>query len=157
MSEPTQLDLWRTEGEVSIDQMDDAVKKLREAKEEKSKAKAIYDTAQSAYAEAEARVMSLMEHSGKKTYIAEGFGRVTIKEELSVRVPRTPEQKQAFFDWVKNNMGEDAYYAYMSVNSRSLNSLYKQKAEEYGDKGEVLEIDGLESPSSFTKLSFTKA
>ena len=41
MSEPSQLDLWKTEGEVSIEQMDDAVKKLRLAKEEKTKAKAV--------------------------------------------------------------------------------------------------------------------
>ena len=101
--------------------------------------------------------MALNEHSGKKTYIAEGFGRVTVKEELSVRTPKTPEDKQKFFDWLRNHMGEDAYYAYMTVNSRSLNSLYKQKVEEYGEQGKVLEIDGLESPSSFTKLSFTKA
>ena len=157
MSEPSQLDLWKTEGEVSIEQMDDAVKKLRLAKEEKTKAKAVYDSVQKQYAEAEAKVMALMEHSGKKTYIAEGFGRVTVKEELSVRTPKTPEDKQKFFDWLRNHMGEDAYYAYMTVNSRSLNSLYKQKVEEYGEQGKVLEIDGLESPSSFTKLSFTKA
>jgi F0F1-type ATP synthase membrane subunit b/b' len=157
MSEPTQLDLWKTEGEVSIEQMDDAVKKLRQAKERKSEAKAVLDAANKDYSEAEAQVMSLMQEAGKETYIAEGFGRVTLREELSVRTPKSPEEKEAFFKWIRENMGEDAYFAYMSVNSRSLNSLYKQKTEEYGERGELLQIDGLSEPTAFTKLSFTKA
>ena len=157
MSEPTQLDLWKTEGEVSIEQMDDAVKKLRQAKERKSEAKAVLDAANKDYSEAEAQVMSLMQEAGKETYIAEGFGRVTLREELSVRTPKSPEEKEAFFKWIRENMGDDAYFAYMSVNSRSLNSLYKQKTEEYGERGELLQIDGLSEPTAFTKLSFTKA
>lgn len=157
MSEPTQLDLWKTEGEVSIEQMDNAVKQLREAKQRKQEAKAVADAASKEYAEAERKVMTLMQEAGKETYIAEGFGRVTLKEELSVQTPKSPDEKEAFFKWIKENMGDDAYFAYMSVNSRSLNSLYKQKTEEFGARGELLQIDGLSEPTAYTKLSFTKA
>lgn len=157
MSEPTQLDFWKTEGEVSIDQMDQAVKRLREAKSAKQKVDAEAKQIGQEYKEAQYTVMTLMKEAGKSTYIAEGFGRVTVTEELSVRTPKSPEQKEAFFAWIKENMGEDAYYAYMSINSSSLNSLYKQKVEEYGEQGQVLNIDGLEEPTSFSKLSFTKA
>jgi len=99
----------------------------------------------------------MMERSGKKRYIAEGIGQVSISENLSVATPKTPEEKQAFFNWLKQEMGEDGYLTYASVNSASLNSLYKQKVEEYGARGEVLEIAGLQQPTSFNKLSLRKA
>ena len=158
MEETTQLELWeKPKEDVSIDDMDSAITELREAKSEYDVVKKDVDRYKVRVDEAQRKVMDLMKRAGKETYIVEGIGRATLREELSVRTPKSPEQKKAFFDWILKHMGEDAYYAYLNVNSQSLNSLFKQKVEEYGLRGEVLEIDGLEPATSFTKLSFRKS
>lgn len=149
---------WSSVGkkEISIAQMTEAVQKLGDAKVIYQENKKIADSSYDVYREAEAFVMQLLEDSGLDTYTVTGVGKVTISRQLSVKTPKTPEEKQAFFAWIRNNLGEDSYYAYMTVNSQTLNSLYKQQSAEYGAEGKVLEIDGLEPATTFTKLSFTK-
>lgn len=143
--------------DISVEQMDQAVKNLRDIKDaynmENAKVKELYAQVK----EAEDRVVSLLKRAGKSKYIVEGVGQVITTETLSVQTPKTPEQKQAFFDWLRRELGEDGYLTYATVNSNSLNSLYKQKVEEYGARGEVLDIEGLEPPTSYTKLSLRKA
>jgi len=143
--------------EISLTDMDNAIAKLRSAKDCYKDADRISKDLYKLVKEAEEQVIDMMERSGKKRYIAEGIGQVSISENLSVATPKTPEEKQAFFNWLKQEMGEDGYLTYASVNSASLNSLYKQKVEEYGARGEVLEIAGLQQPTSFNKLSLRKA
>lgn len=148
---------WQVEKkEISINEMTEAVKTLRQAKEAYDSIKKESDAAYSCYKDAEIQVISMLQESGQSTFIADGLGRVTVSESLSVQTPKTPEEKQAFFDWLKKEMGDDGFWAYATVNSQSLNSLYKQKVNEYAAKGEVLEIEGLQPATSYTKLSFTK-
>ena len=154
------LSEWNEErpvAELSIEQMDRAVTALRELKDEyqteNTKVKELYAKVK----EAEAKVISLLQQTGKTRYIVEGVGQVSTTETLSVSTPKTPEQKQAFFAWLREELGEDGYLTYATVNSNSLNSLYKQKVEEYGERGEVLRIEGLEEPTSYIKLSLRKA
>jgi hypothetical protein len=147
---------WTVKKEISIADMTEAVANLRSTKESYDSAKAQAEAAYAIYKDAEQKVIGLLEESGQETFIASGLGRVTVSHQLSVTTPKTPEEKQAFFDWLKKEMGEDGFWAYATVNSQSLNSLYKQKVSEYASKGEVLEIDGLQPATSFTKLSFTK-
>ena len=150
-------DDWTENKEISVAQMDDAIAVLRQLDNEKKAAKKLADEAGRAYTEQANKVMAMMKEAGKDTYIVTGFGRVTLSEQLSVTTPKSPEDKEKFFSWVRNEMGEDSYYHYMSVNSNSLNALYREKADEYAAEGKVLNIEGLEAPTSFTKLSFTKA
>ena len=156
----TNLSDWNDEkpvAEISLEQMDNAVKVLRELKDvylaENAKVKELHD----AYKQQEARVISLLQQAGKTKYVVEGIGQVITTESLYVPTPKTPEQKQAFFNWLREELGEDGYYTYATVNSNSLNSLYKQKVEEYGERGEILDIEGLEPPTSHVKLSLRKA
>lgn len=154
----TDLNEWeQPKADISLEDMDNAAKALRDAKEVYTSRKAASDEAYHIMKEAEGKLVSLMDAAGKTTYIAEGVGRATVKKSLSVKTPKSPEQKQAFFNWIREHMGEDSYYAYMSVNSNSLNSLYRSKVEEFGARGEILEIDGLDQPTESTRLSFTKA
>jgi len=147
---------WEVKKEISITDMRQAVEALREAKSAYESAKRISDDMHAVYSEAQAKIIAMLKDAGQDTFTVTGVGRVTISEQLSVKTPKTPEEKQAFFDWVRREMGEDGYWAYATVNSQSLNTLYKTKFAEYASRGEVLEIDGLEPASSFTKLSFTK-
>jgi hypothetical protein len=143
--------------EISLEQMDKAIKDLREAKDAYQEASNKAKELNAHYRDIEAQVITMLKQSGKKKYILEGIGQVIISEVLSVTTPKGTEQKKAFFDWLRKEMGEDGYLTYATVNSNSLNSLYKQKVEEYGQRGEVLDIDGLDLPTSYTKLSLRKA
>ena len=138
-------------------EFDDAIKALREAKAKTAASKKINDEDKAVSAAAEKVVMDLLKRSGKTEYVCDGYGRAKLSEKLSVQTPKTPEQKEAFFNWVKDEMGMDSYYAYMSVNSATLNRLYGEKSDEYAAKGEVLDINGIAAPTSYAKLSFTKA
>lgn len=153
-----QVEQWQQERrEVSIEEMTEAVKNLRAAKDAYDEQKALSDSMYAEYKNQQNVVAKLMQEGGLDEYTVKGFGKVFVKEELSVRTPKSPEQKAAFFAWVRENMGTEAANAYMSVNSSSLNSLYRQKVEEYGARGELLSIDGLEEPTSYTKLTLRKA
>lgn len=156
----TNLNDWNDSkpvAEISVEEMDQAVKDLRAIRDqyalENAKVKEMYIQVK----DAEEKVMSMLKRAGKSKYIVEGVGSISLTETLSVQTPKTPEAKQAFFNWLKEEMGEDGYYTYATVNSNSLNSLYRQKVEEYGERGEVLDIEGLEPPTSYTKLSLRKA
>jgi hypothetical protein len=155
-----ELNDWQNEEvkkEISIAEMTNAVEALREAKTAYDTAKKMSEDMYSVYKEAEDRVVAMLSDSGLDTYTVKGIGKVTISEQLSVTTPKTPEEKQQFFDWLKRELGDDGFWAYATVNSQSLNSLYKLKFNEYASRGEVLEIDGLQPATSFTRLSFTKA
>lgn len=156
----TNLSDWNDEkpvAEISIEQMDNEIRKLRELKDQYSEASAKSKELNNVYKEQEHRVISLLQRAGKTRYVVEGVANINLQETLSVQTPKTPEQKQAFFNWLREEMGEDGYLTYATVNSNSLNSLYKQKVEEYGERGEVLDIEGLEPPTSYVKLSLRKA
>jgi hypothetical protein len=153
-----ELEEWNEpKKELTIEEMDRYVKNLRELKDKYAEASAISKTLYAEVKEQEQKIIDNLKAAGKKRYILEGVGQISLTDGLSVQTPKTPEQKQAFFNWLREEMGEDGYLTYASVNSSSLNSLYKQKVEEYGERGEVLEIEGLEPPTSFTKLSLRKA
>lgn len=143
--------------QISLEEMDNAVKKIRELEALYKEAKEVADNFYSQLNAAKAKVIEMLEQSDRTVYICEGVGRVRLSYEMSVQTPKTPEEKKAFFNWIATNMGQDVADAYLSVNSQSLNSLYNQLTEEYARRGEVLMIDGLGEPIARTKLSVTKA
>ena len=143
--------------EITVAQFDSAIKDLRAAKIVAAASKKIHENDKATAYECEKFVMDLLERSGKKEYVCDGFGRAKLNTKMSVKTPKTPEEKQAFFQWVLTEKGQDAYYAYMSVNSATLNRLYGEMNEEAAAKGEVLDMGGIEPPTAYNKLSFTSA
>jgi len=153
-----QQEMWeQPKGELSVQQMDAAVSLLRQYKTSYDSAKQESNDRYADYQNQQKLIASLLESAGKTEYICEGVGKIKISEQLSVTTPKSPEEKEAFFNWIKTNMGDEAYYAYMTVNSQSLNRLYREQTEEYGSRGEVLEINGLQPATTNTKVSFTRS
>jgi len=141
---------------LTLKEMDDMVSELRQRRTRYDEANTVKKKLYDEYKMQEVMVIEALEQSGKDTYICEGIGRVTKVEKMAVRVPATPEQKKAFFEWLRENMGEDVATQYTSVNSQALNGLYNQLMEEYAHRGEVLNISGLDTPITRTELSFRK-
>jgi hypothetical protein len=142
--------------EISVAEMDDNLAYLRKLKDDYAEKDKIKKEAYAVMKAQEEKVISMLERTGKKKYVSDS-GTATRVDELSVKTPKTPEEKRAFFNWIRNNLGDQAHDIYMTVNSRTLNTLYKEQSEIAAAKGEVLKIDGLEDPITVTKLSFRKA
>lgn len=50
--------------------------------------------------------------------------KVKFKIEARAKIPKTPEDKEAFMQWLRD---KDIYDLYVTVNSQSINSLVKQE------------------------------
>lgn len=74
-----------------------------------------------------------------------------IHETISVKTPKTQEARSAFFEFLKS---EGIFEDIISINSNTLNSLYKSYAEKALTENNVLEyiMPGIEPPSTFTSL-----
>ena len=137
--------------------MDNALINLRALKEEYASVDAIAKECHKRLKQAEAAVIQILKDAGKGTYITEGIGKATITEKLSVATPKSIDEKVAFFKWIEENLGVETRDAYMTVSSASLNKFYQEQSDLAAERGEVLEIDGLQPPTSRSTLSFRKA
>lgn len=102
--------------------------------------------------QAEAKMLSMLEDSGLKSYRAPA-GNCVITHRTSVRTPKTPEDRKAFFDYLKS---KGIFDAMIGVNSATLNSYYKEEFEVASREGRVLEIPGLTEITVDAILSFRK-
>lgn len=143
--------------QISLGEMDALVASLKAAQEEYKAASKAAEEKNAAFSELKEKLIDILKKQGKSTYIAEGVARITVVEKMSVKTPKSPEEKKAFFAWLAKHKGQEVADAYLSVNSNSLNSLYNELTEEFAARGEVLMVDGLEDPISLTSLSIVKA
>ncbi len=92
----------------------------------------------------------------EKTSYKSDFGTVVRQNRYSVLTPKTVEQKKAFFLWLKEK-GEDVYWQYTSVNSNSLNALYKEELEIAKENGDLqFSLPGIGEPTVMTSLAKRK-
>lgn len=74
---------------------------------------------------------------------------------LSVKVPKTPEEKKAFFGWLEE---KGLFYSKVSIHSAALNSTYNEAFAEFmtaqgeDNKDAVFSIPGIEKPSPYNIL-----
>ena len=91
--------------------------------------------------------------AGLKSYPAPS-GMLTVTYRTSVKTPKTPEEKESFYSYLKD---KGDYDNLISVNSMKLNSYYKEQmalAIERGDQD--FKIPGIEGVTVTPGLSFTK-
>lgn len=81
----------------------------------------------------ETKAMKYMEELDRTTYQSE-FGTIYIKDDYSVKVPATPEDKQALFDHLKER---GIFDRYATVNSKALNALFKEDFDMAIKRGEL--------------------
>jgi hypothetical protein len=70
--------------------------------------------------------MGIMTECGKEKYVVQGFGTLYFSNRMSVTMPKNPEDREAFFNYLKE---KGAFDGLITVNSMTLNSFYKQEAE----------------------------
>lgn len=77
------------------------------------------------------------------------------ENKTSVATPKTLEDKKALFDFLES---QGIFLEIVSVNSQTLNSLYKSLAEKALEGGDLdFKLPGVAEPTTFTNLKTRKA
>lgn len=84
------------------------------------------------------------------------YGTVVRSNRFTVPTPKTIEEKTAFFGWL-NTKGREVYWQFTTINSQSLNALYKAEMEIAKEQGNFdFKIPGLAEPTFTAGLSRRK-
>jgi hypothetical protein len=102
--------------------------------------------------ELEWKIMDHLEDAGLNKFDS-AHGVFSFRYEESVKVPNTPEEREAFFRYLKE-VGD--YDEMITVNSRKLNSWFKAQREEHLEEGEF-KVPGLGEPSVYRVPSLRKS
>ncbi|MBK8455632.1 MAG: hypothetical protein IPL34_20340 [Thiofilum sp.] len=139
---------------MTLEQMNDAIKELRGLR---TKIDAANDVLKGLRVEEEMLegllIESLQENNLKNYRGPDGL--ISVSHKTSVRTPKTTEDKEAFFAYLRD---KGVYDMMISVNSATLNSFYKQEFENAVLNGnENFTIPGLNEVTLTPSLSFRKA
>jgi len=105
----------------------------------------------------EAILLDLLDRAKKSKYYIDGMGTAYIINKLTVKTPKTVEDKQKLFNYIRDRFGPDALVDYQSINSARLNSFFNEQKTLAAEKGIAdFEMPGLEAPKSMTTLGFRK-
>lgn len=98
-----------------------------------------------------AKVLAHLEENELEKYAVSGYGTVFIREYTSVKVPKSPQERDQFFGYLKD---KGIFEQTITVHSQTLNSLYKNALEEAIEKGDhTFKIPGIGEPSVSKKLT----
>jgi len=134
--------------------------KCREAWDQKGVVDGIKDQlaqANAKFTKIKAEVEKAMEDAEIEKQHIPGFGTLYRRRKFSVKIPKTPEDKKAFFDWIADNKGEDVLFSLQSIASATVNSLYKEELAIAKEEGNVdFKIPGVGKPKVYYDISMTK-
>jgi len=103
--------------------------------------------------EAQTKLLAYMEQFEKTSYKSK-WGNIIRVQKSSVKVPKDPESKALFFEYLESKGIKDDL---LTVNSMTLNSFYKAEKEAAMAAGcEEFTIPGLEAPTAFFQLQMRK-
>lgn len=144
---------------VTTEELDKVVADFREAEEKyleiDSKKKEAYKIRE----EKKQIVLETMQKAGKSKYYVEGLGTVYEINKYLVATPKTLEDKEAFFGYLKEHYGDTFLMDKLGVHSATLNKIYNTALEEAKENGEdvsTFSIPGLDSPNVYKNIGFRK-
>lgn len=106
----------------------------------------------------DAAIMKALQDAGKKKYAA-NIGTIVIRQTPQVTTPKTIEAKQKFFKYLEQIGGVDLMWSYISINSQSLNTWYREAMDRAEAEGTLSKfaVPGIDGMTHRETLSFTKA
>lgn len=104
--------------------------------------------------EKEAQLLQWMQDAGMHSY-ASPAGKFGLSARTSVKTPKTPDDRAAFFTWLRER---GLFDQMITVNSQTLNALYKNELEQAQASGaDDVTIPGINEIKINTILSFRRA
>lgn len=136
---------------MTLEQMDQLVKQMKEARAKYEAAKKLSGDAYKELEDIENKVVASLKAAGKSKYNVDGIGTVSWYVKESFTTPKVNEDKTRLFNYIKEKYGPDVLMSMVSIHSATLNS-FANKETENG----VMEIPGLAAPTGTEILSFRK-
>lgn len=141
---------------VTVDQLMAVAEELASARSTYETLKATASEAESKVAAAEEKLVKLLEAAGLNKFHAAGVGTISLVTKMSVTTPKGHDDKEKFFNFLKEKYGKEGLYTYATVNHNSLNSLYNQLLEESAEPATFV-IPGISAPTARTSLRLTRS
>lgn len=147
---------------ITTEELDELCVKYAAAREEYDKAKEsstdLYNVAEGL----KGKVVEAMTLAGKNKYIVEGIGTFGFKDTMSVKTPKSLEEKQTLWKYLEEKYGSEVVWDKFGINSKTLNSFYNSELEAFNElalAGKVsgdFHLPGIEAPTAQRDLKLTK-
>lgn len=141
--------------ETTVARMEELSEKIQAKRLEVEAAQDVVKELNKQLASLEMTMLETLKGLGKDSYKSE-IGTISIIHRTSFKTPKTPEEKAAFFDYLR---AKNMFDALVSVNSQTLNSFCKAELETAIAEGRGLEfqIPGIGEPTVQEIIGFRKA
>ena len=138
---------------MTIEQMNQLAERIDNLRRREEEASSVKKSVTNELESAENEMIVALQEGGLKNYRAPA-GLCTVTFRTSVKTPKTPEEKAAFYGFLKEN----GYYdELISVNSQKLNSFYKEQMELAIERGDDdFALPGIEGVTVTPNLSFKR-
>ncbi len=143
------------EKEVTVADLDNLVEAIAKKRAEIEASEVVTSLLNKDLATMKARGVRYLKALGRDDFKSPN-GSIAINQKWRVGLPATDEDKAKLFAWMRE---QGIFEAYATVNSNSLNSLYKQEWEAATKRGEGMEFSmpGIGPSKLFEDLGFRKS
>lgn len=144
-----------TESKVTLAEMDQLVIDIFNQKKKIEEMEGLVSDENKKLSALEAKAVLYMEELGRDSFKSPA-GNVSIVEKWRFSLPKTPEDKEAFFTYLKNR---GVFDSLITVNSNTYNSFIQKEWEAAKEAGHGLDfqLPGVPQPTLYKQLSKRKA
>ncbi len=142
--------------DITLKELDALGEDIFEQKKVVEKIEATLKEANAVLMRLQGQMLSILDRFGKSNYSVAGAGMLIKTERKSVSLPHSPEDKEAFYTYLKQRgIFEDI----VSVNSMTLNAFWKREQEIAVEEERSIgfKIPGISEPKSSVTLSIRKS
>jgi len=153
------LDSWKkaTAKDISIEDFDNELIKLRELRQAYDEAKKISNGFWEEYQQQERKVISMLETTHKKSYKVEGIGMATRKKKTTITVPKSVPEWSKLFKYIVDNHGQETLDGFLKIEGSRVTSFFNKEKDSLPiDEQRGFRLPGCGDPKEVYTLSFTK-
>lgn len=137
----------------TLERLIERIEAMYEFRDKVKKREAQLEREKAALSEMVESIKRTLEAGGLESFISRSCT-VSVQQKTSVKVPKSPEQREAFFGYLKE---AGAFDDLITVNSQTLNSWYNAEKETHDKENpEPFAVPGLDDVSEYTTLSIRK-
>lgn len=141
---------------ITVEELEAHCQAIAEMRDEIEKDKATLATKTEALEEMEYKAIGMLKELNKSSYKS-NHGMIIRTEKWRVNLPKTPEDKAAFFDYLRE---KGLFDQMITVNANTLNSYWKQEFENVKENAPeealTFAIPGISEPKLHETLSFRR-
>jgi len=139
--------------EVTIKELKNLCEKYREVRAKKAELEAQVKEVNKEKASIEAKMVEYLTENEMRNFSGE-FGQIILTKRVSVRQPANPEDKEAFYNWLKE---KGDFERLISVNSRTLTKYVRDEIDIKKSEGQYGFVPpGLKEPETTQTVTFKK-